>query len=170
MNTKPAKIAGLISVIAGVVLLLAGIATYAVVADQLGSEKITVAAIDAKNPSGTWLVGSSVNNPFSAYMQIEAIKHHALAASEGKTYAELGALAAKAKADGDQAAADKFTAQRTTVMNGSFLRASLFTSIVSFGIAVLVMGLGVMFLLIGWAFMALDKVGARVDVAEPARV
>ena len=36
-------------------------------------------------------------------------------------------------------------------MNGSFLRASLFTSVVAFGVAALVMGIGVVFGLIGFA-------------------
>ena len=40
---------------------------------------------------------------------------------------------------------------RTTAMNGSFLRASLFTSVISFGVAALVMGLGFLFALLGLA-------------------
>jgi len=36
-------------------------------------------------------------------------------------------------------------------MNGSFLRASLFTSVVAYGVAALVMGLGVLFALLGFA-------------------
>jgi hypothetical protein len=46
-------------------------------------------------------------------------------------------------------------------MNGSFLRASLFTSVVSFGIAAMAMGLGVVFVLIG--------VALRASAAEPRR-
>ena len=47
------------------------------------------------------------------------VEHHALEASGGKTYAEL----------------DKDDPVRATMMNASFLRASLFTSVVSFGVA-----------------------------------
>ncbi len=36
-------------------------------------------------------------------------------------------------------------------MTASFLRASLFTSVVAFGVALLVVGIGVVFILIGWA-------------------
>ena len=36
-------------------------------------------------------------------------------------------------------------------MNASFLRASLFSSVIAFGVAALVMGLGVLFGLIGFA-------------------
>lgn len=100
----------------------------------------------------------------SAYSQADIINHHALEASEGKTYAELGALAGKAKADGDQELADKYQGQRDTVMTASFLRASLFTSVLAFGVAALVMGLGVMFGLIGWALMNIRLVGRHADV------
>ena len=59
----------------------------------------------------------------------------------GKTYAEL----------------DREDPVRATVMNGSFLRASLFTSIVSFGIAAMAMGLGVVFVLVGAALRSLAR-------------
>jgi len=58
---------------------------------------------------------------------------------DGSTYAEL----------------DREDPVRATVMNGSFLRASLFTSVVSFGIAAMAMGLGIVFILIGVALRAL---------------
>jgi hypothetical protein len=42
-------------------------------------------------------------------------------------------------------------------MNASFLRASLFTSVVSFGIAAMAVGLGITFILIGWALMSVAR-------------
>ena len=42
-------------------------------------------------------------------------------------------------------------------MNASFLRASLYTSVVAFGVAALVMGLGVLLGLIGVALTRLAK-------------
>ena len=42
-------------------------------------------------------------------------------------------------------------------MNGSFLRASLFTSVVSFGIAAMAMGLGIVFVLVGAALRVLSR-------------
>ena len=65
---------------------------------------------------------------------------HALDATGGKTYAEL----------------DREDPARETVMTGSFLRASLFTSVVSFGIVAMAMGLGALFGLIG---VALRRIG-----------
>ena len=42
-------------------------------------------------------------------------------------------------------------------MTSSFLRSSLFTSVVAFGVAALVVALGVLFILVGVAVMSLDK-------------
>ena len=46
---------------------------------------------------------------------------------------------------------------RDTVMNASFLRASLFTSVVAFGICVLVIGLGIVLGVIGRALRKLGR-------------
>ncbi len=42
-------------------------------------------------------------------------------------------------------------------MTASFLRASLFTSVVAFGVSVLVVGLGVLFVLVGVALLGITK-------------
>jgi hypothetical protein len=51
-------------------------------------------------------------------------------------------------------------------MNGSFLRASLFTSVVSFGVAAMAMGMGVLFILVG---LALTKVAPAVSTVQVSR-
>ena len=61
---------------------------------------------------------------------------------------------------------EKVTAQRTTAMTGSFLRASLFTSVVAYGVSALVIGLGILFLLLGWALRSVSK--RLVDAGVPA--
>ena len=58
-------------------------------------------------------------------------------------------------------------------MTASFLRASLFTSVVAFGVAALAMGLGVLFIIVGVALLALDRNIARAvapatEPTEPA--
>ena len=40
---------------------------------------------------------------------------------------------------------------RATVMNASFLRASLFTSVVAYGVSLFAAGVGVISILFGWA-------------------
>ena len=136
------RVVGLLTLIAGIVLIIAGAITWWTVADQLSAEQITV------SEDASFLAGRHVNDPFSAYAQAEVINKHALEASDGMTYAELE--------QGDP--------RRDVVMNASFLRASLFTSVVAFGVAALVMGLGVLFILVGWALRRLAS-GPEVATA-----
>ncbi len=145
---KQTRIVGIVSLIAAAVMIVAGIVTWATVSSQLADQKITVA------DDASMLAGAEVKGPFSAYAEAEIINEHALSSSEGKTYAELGALARQAEADGDTELAEQYTQQRVTQMNASFLRASLFTSVVAFGVSALVIGLGIMFGLMGWVFLA----------------
>ena len=126
-------IIGTLVLVAGVILALAGAGTWAVVQTSLAGESITVAE------DASWLAGEKVDGPFTAYAEAIIIEKHALESSGGKTYAEL----------------DREDPVRATVMNGSFLRASLFTSVVSFGIAAMAMGLGVVFVLVGFALRAI---------------
>lgn len=116
------------------------------VSSQLADEEITIPG------DAAWFPGQQVAGPLTAYDQAQTIQEHALAGSEGRTYAELGTLVREAESE-EQAA--EFQAQRDTMMNASFLRASLFTSVVSFGVAALVIGLGIMLALIGFALLSL---------------
>ena len=79
--------------------------------------------------------GQTVAGPLTAYVQADIIQHHALEASGGQTYAQL----------------DREDPVRDVMMNASFLRASLFTSVVSFGVAAFAIGVGVLSILFGWA-------------------
>lgn len=146
---KPTKLVGVLSLIAGIIMIVAGGVTWGMVSSQLSAENITVPGDSTIAP------GKPVRGPITAYAQADIINHHALAGSDGKTYAELGALARQAADEGDEELAAQLTEQRASVMNASFLRASLFTSVVAFGVAALVIGLGLMFILIGWALTSL---------------
>lgn len=134
--SRTARVIAIISVVAGVVLLVAGGITWGSISSHLAAEHITVSE-DAAN-----FGGSQVTTPWTAFAQADIIAEHAEAATGGLTYAEL----------------DQDDPLREVAMNASFLRASLFTSVVAFGVAALVMGLGVMFVLIGLAIWVL---GAR---------
>jgi hypothetical protein len=61
------------------------------------------------------------------------IDKHALEATGGLRYAELG----------------RDDPKRQTAMTASFLQASLFTSVVAFGLAAMAIAIGVLFILIG---------------------
>ena len=112
---------------------VAGLGTWFLVRSQLSDERITV------SDDAAHFAGDSVDGPLTAYTEAQTIEKHATKASGGKTYAEL--------------APDDPT--RNTVMTASFLRASLFTSVVSFGVAAMAGGLGIVLLLIGWALLSL---------------
>ena len=147
MKVMP-RIVGIFAIVGGVIMIIAGVATYALVTDQLKDEKIVV------SDDADYLAGEPVDGPFTAYAEAEVIKDHALEASGGKTYAEL----------------DRDDPTRSTVQSASFLRASLFTSVVAFGVAVLVVGLGILFILVGLAVLALDGKVKRLAIAGPGPV
>ncbi|MEV7972524.1 aromatic ring-opening dioxygenase LigA [Cellulomonas sp. NPDC089187] len=141
--SKASRVIAIISAVAGLILLIAGGVTWGAVSSHLADENITVSG-DAAN-----FAGDPVTTPWAAFAQADIIAQHALDATGGKTYAEL----------------DQDDPLRDVAMNASFLRASLFTSVVAFGVAALVMGLGIMFILIGWAIWALGG-KRRVTLAD----
>jgi uncharacterized membrane protein len=137
-SNRPAsrvRLIGILVIVAGVILIAAGIVTWFVVQEQLSDEQITVSEDAAR------FGGDPVDGPLTAYAQADVIQKHALEASGGQTYAQL----------------DQDDPVRDTVMQASFLRASLFTSVVSFGVAAMAMGLGVLFVLVGVALILLAR-------------
>ncbi|MCU1433150.1 MAG: aromatic ring-opening dioxygenase LigA [Actinotalea sp.] len=146
MNTtsKPVRLIGTLLIIAGLALVLGGAATWITVRSQLVAEQITIPE-DAMA-----FQGQIVDGPFEAYVQADIINHHALEGSGGLTYAEL----------------DREDPARATVMNASFLRASLFTSVIAFGIAAFAAGMGVLFTLIGVALRRVATTGTTVTSAD----
>jgi len=146
-NVGKVRIISLLIMIAGAIFVVAGVVTWFSVKSQLADEKITVSE-DASH-----FAGDKVDGPFTAYVQANTIEHHALKSTDGKTYAELG----------------KDDPKRQTAMTASFLRASLFTSVVAFGIAFMAFGLGVILVLLGWALrmVATPVVSTGVRSATP---
>src|SRR6478609_179625 len=71
---------GLVTIIFGIIFIVAGAVTWGSVATNLGNEKITVSD-DASN-----FQGQLVDTPWEAWVQADIINHHALEASGGKTY------------------------------------------------------------------------------------
>ncbi len=129
------RVAGVIVAVVGVVMIVAGGVTWGLVQSQLAAEDITVAE------DASFLAGDDVNGPFSAYAQADIINEHALDTSGGQTYAQL----------------DREDPTRDQMMNASFLRASLFTSVLAFGVAFMAMALGLLYVLIGLALVRVPK-------------
>ncbi|NNU28683.1 aromatic ring-opening dioxygenase LigA [Isoptericola sediminis] len=145
-GNRGVRIVGIIALIAGLVMIVAGAVTWATVSSQLSAQNITV------SEDASFLAGDEVDGPFSAYAQAQIIDQHALDATDGLTYAEL----------------DREDPRRDTAMNASFLRASLFTSVVAYGVSALVIGLGVLFGLLGWSVRSLAVEAPPVKTAAEA--
>jgi len=139
---------GIIVMVVGVIFAVAGVVTYFIVSNELASENITV------SKDANYFAGKDVKGPFTAYSEAETISKHALEATGGKTYAQLA----------------KDDPLRTTAMQASFLRASLFTSVVAFGVAALAAVLGVMLFLIGWSLRSLARTAAPPGTTSESAV
>lgn len=131
---KNNKLIGLIVMVLGAIFIVAGGVSFNMVHNKLVAEQITVSADSPK------YAGQAVAGPLTAFQEASMIQTHALKATGGKTYAQLG----------------KDDPLRVVAMNGSFLRASLFTSVVSFGVSALAAGVGVVFVLLGLAVRNTD--------------
>lgn len=115
------------TIVFGVVLIAGAAGTWILVSSTLDSQRITVA------DDADCAAGAQVRGPWSAYCQARIIDKHTLEITDGLTYAEL----------------DRDDPRRQTAMNSSFLQASLFTSILAFGVAGLAGLAGIMFVLLG---------------------
>ena len=126
------KFASVIAIVVGIIMAIAGVVTWVVVSNTLSDQKITVA--DDANCAA----GDDVNGPFSAYCQADIIDQHTLDITGGLTYAEL----------------DREDPLRATAMDSAFLQASLFTSVVAFGVSAMAFVVGIVLTLIGFALRA----------------
>lgn len=124
---RTSRTMGTLLIILGLLFIVAGGVTYYMVSDELSNARVTVAE------DADFLAGDEVDGPFSAFAQAQIIDKHALESTGGKTYAEL----------------DREDPLRQTAMSASFLRASLFTSVVAFGVATMAMGIGLALILGG---------------------
>jgi predicted dinucleotide-binding enzyme len=137
-HTRPRKAfrtTGIITIVVGIAFAVVGAFAYVMVSQTLADQKIVVA------DDADFLAGDDVDGPFSAYAQAMVIGKHALDIGGGKTYAELP--------QDDPA--------RDSVMTASFLQASLFTSVVAFGLAALAFVLGIVLALIGRVLMQVSR-------------
>jgi ABC-type sugar transport system permease subunit len=125
-------VAAITAIVVGIVMAIAGVVTWVVVSTTLAEQKITVA------DDASCAAGDGVNGPVSAYCQADIIDHHTQEITGGLTYAEL----------------DQEDPNRAVAMDSAFLQASLFTSVVAFGVAAMAFVLGIVLALIGFALRA----------------
>src|SRR5688572_29158689 len=122
-----ARFVAVFTMIAGAIMIVSGAATWITVQSSLADERITVSDDSPR------FAGDPVDGPLTAYQEAQMIEQHYLESTEGKTYAEL----------------DREDPLRQTAMTASFLRASLFTSVVAFGVAAMAGGIGIVLILLG---------------------
>lgn len=165
---KATKVLGVILLVFGILFIAAGATTWGMVGSQLKDENITIPG-DAR-----WFAGQEVRGPLTAYAQADIINTHALDGTDGRTYAELGA--AMNEVEPGTPEHEELQAQRNSIMNASFLRASLFTSVLAYGVSALVIGLGVVFVVVAWgmrrigyAIIATDERVSAGGPSTPAR-
>jgi hypothetical protein len=139
------QLASVGAIVFGALLVIGGLGTWLMVSNTLGEQQIVVAE-DAE-----WFAGEEVRGPLTAYAQAGVIDRHALDMTGGLTYAEL----------------DREDPLRETAMNASFLQASLFTSVLAFGVSAMAMGMGVLFVLIGLGIRDVKQVVEFTAVEQP---
>ena len=142
-----ARTAALIVIVCGVAFFVAGVATYAMVSTTLGAQNITV------SEDASMFAGQHITQPWEAFAQANVINEHANKIAGGKTYAEL----------------PQTDPNRATVMNASFLQASLFTSVVAFGVAAMAAVLGLVLVVIGLALRSVANDAAAVTAPVSAK-
>jgi len=142
------KVAGVTAIVVGIIMAVAGMVTWVVIGNTLSDQKIVVSA------DADCLAGDDVNGPFSAYCQAMVINKHTMGITAGKTYAELA----------------KDDPNRATAMDSAFLQASLFTSVVAFGVAAMAFVLGIVLTLIGFAIRGPAVAGTRSTPSDPVSV
>lgn len=122
-----ARLLGTLLVALGVLMIVGGIGAWGGVAQGLGAENAVV------SDDAPAFAGAVVDTPWEAWSQAEAIEGHLADMTGGATYAEM----------------DQDDPMRPTVATGTFLRASLMTSVIAFGVALAVVGVGTGFVLGG---------------------
>ena len=141
MNLR--KTASTASIVLGALMIVAAALTWWMVTAELDEQNIVT-------PEDACLPERDVRGPFTAWCQAEIIDEHAQEATGGKTFAEL----------------ERDDPLRETAMQASFLRSSLYTSIVAFGVAAMAAAMGVLFILIG---LGMRDVGHHVEREVPSR-
>jgi hypothetical protein len=142
MDTR--KLTSIFAIVLGALMIVGSIGTWVMVSSTLSDQRITTP------DDAVCLPDTTVNGPFSAFCQARTIDRNVLEITDGQTYAEL----------------DREDERRGTAQSAAFLQASLFTSVLAFGVAAMALGMGVLFILIG---IGIRDVNARVEEVASGR-
>lgn len=158
---------GLVFIGAGTYTITRGFDAKDQVREELLAQNITT-------PEDASIPNARVRNASTADSMADIIDVHAREATDGRTYAEMGRFLAQDGGDtNDEALAVKgadgkpvANPLRNVAFQASALRTSLYTSVMAFNVADLVVGLGLMMLVLG---LAVGGVGVALGgLAIPA--
>jgi hypothetical protein len=145
-------LAGLVMLIGGAYALMEGLSARQQVKDKLEAQGI-VTPEDASIPNAT------VNDEATAESMAAIIEKHAAESTGGLTYAEMGRFATadndpagtndEAEALKDGSGRPVSNPLRNVAFQASALQTSLYTSVMAFNVAKLVIGLGIAFIALG---------------------
>ena len=163
----------------GVVFLGAGAYTSFRGYDAKEQVKDELVKQNIVTPEDASMPNQRVDDPKTAQSMADIIDHHALTATNGLTYSEMGRFAVAGgdpAGTNDEAAALKDASGkpvpnglRNTAFQASALRTSLYTSIMAFNVGDLVMGLGLMIAVTGLAVGGLGFALAGLAIPTLAR-
>ena len=166
-------------ILLGVVFLGAG--TYTVLRgfDAKDMVKSELLAQNITTPEDASIPNARVASIATARSMAEIIDHHALDSTGGLTYSEMGRFAVEsgdpagtnveAEAATDATGKPLPNGLRNTAFQASALRTSLYSSIMAFEVANLVVGLGLMILVLGIAVGGLGVALAGLAIPTVAR-
>jgi hypothetical protein len=158
----------------GLVLIGAGFYTMNRGFDAKDQVKEELLAQNIVTPEDATVPNARVDSASTARVMADVINTHALEATDGRTYSEMGRYLATSGGDTNDpeqavlGADGKPVANplRNTAFQASSLRTSLYTSILAFNVGDLVVGLGLMIIVLG---LAVGGVGvALAGLAIPA--
>jgi hypothetical protein len=169
--------ASVILVAFGAGSIVIGVNGYNEVRDEIAAQKISATPDAGEITGGKLTPGQAIKTGADAKAFADVMEHHALEATKGQYYAEMGRfLTASGKPTNDEAAAAK-TAEGQPVENGlrnlwvteTALTTALNTSFFAERVAVFSIVMGVALLLTGIGFFVLTLGGALGIVTLPRR-
>lgn len=134
-QTRTVRILAALVGLIGLTMTIGGVVAWSMVSNQLADQHMKVAPYSEDNPGK--YAGKVVDGPLTAWAQADVIDTHALAATDGKTYAQM----------------DREDPVRAVAMDGALLRGALFTSVLAFGVAFMAAGVGVVLILAAAALL-----------------
>ena len=180
-------VASVILVAFGAGAIAVGINGYNEVRDEIAAQKITATPDAGEITGGKLTPGQQIKTGADAKAFADVMEHHALEATKGQYYAEMGRfLTPSGQPTSDEAKAAKTAEGQpvenglrnlwvtetalTTALNTSFFAERVAVFSIVMGVALLLTGVGFFVLTIGGAlgYVALPKLGKKVSPASAA--